>query len=560
MEDKKIGTIEGHEIKTGTPPGAAYVNKVTHPPSPMTSEYQGRPDCSQSNVVLLELKSEVNVPPIITIPTGITTTVTQNPSSLLFLQASGGVCSNYVFQQVSNFPNPTLSNGWVQPQNQGSSSTQPAISQVSPPSTLNSGYNFNNWNTDVASFRMTYKSTTYYLNATSFNNQGTVTTAKFKPNIIRAVGSLQFLQLHSESQESTNSARRALRAALNHHNESRPSGEKIRMTDGYEVIDPVTNATDAFNFQIIDFGRNSGAILNATSTNQLYINNCMPLTASALMTFSPKAATRPARDGAFVVQQQVGPVLDWQATQETINAQATIPSGLCLSFYRVWNGTSYQVAPLYSTQSTANSPSTGEVQWGDLDWSYTLFEGLTVPTTVGISLTSVPYITLKSITGYELQVQPNSSLASFQRSLPLPDPDAINMAIGIMHARPDSLPSSANDLASIATTALKFLPTAVTWLKDLFGTPKTKEKAMVKARNFVAPKQKKEKTLQKQTPMKSNNKMQKQLKDLTNKVAEMSVDRSPASTLPSYTTNGSGKSKSTERPSRSRTVVVRRRN
>jgi len=251
-----------------------------------------------------------------------------------------------------------------------------------------------------------------------------------------------------------------------------------------------------------------------------------------LMTLSPKASTRPAREGAFVVQQQEDEIMPWISVNNPAVSNPSSPDGLILSFIRFVNTAGSNIfVPLYSSQpGTTTSPFACDVAWGSLDWSMTLFEGLTVPTSVGTTLSSVPYITVKSFIGLEMQPKSISSLVTFQRTLPLPDPDAIRMAVGIMHARPDSLPAAANDLGTIASTALKFIPTAVSWLKDLFGDSKQKEKALGKAREFVRPKTK-EATKKQQT------KMEKQIADLTVSVKKLSSKNAPATQLPTYNNN-----------------------
>nr|QYF50019.1 MAG: putative structural protein [Hubei sediment hepe-like virus 6] len=529
-----IGNVSGVSIEAGTPAGAAYVSKVTHPPTPLTNDYQGRPDCSQPNVVLLEVKAEVNIPPVLTFANSSSTTVTQNPSSMLFLQASGGIVSNYVFHLASSFPG-AISNGWVQPQ----SGTTPVVSQVCPPCVTNAGYNFANWPNDSASFRQVYKSSTYYLNATNFNNQGTVTTAKFKPNIVTANSAQAFFELFGGCKQSEASARTALAASLEYHGVTK----KSRHEPEYDFADLATSA--AYSYQMLDFGRNTGTISVGTNNINMYINNVMPLTASQLLTFSPKSATRPAKDGAFVVQQQVDPTLDWISTTDTISSIASNPTGLCLSFYRVWDGPSntWLVAPLYSSTG-GGSPRSADIQWGNLDWSYTLFEGLTVPTTVGTTLTSVPYITVKSFTGLEVQVQPASSLVSFQKCLPLPDPDALNLAVGIMHARPDSLPASANDLGSIASLIVRYLPTALEWAKRLFGKskrPQVNQNSTTPQRPRVGtPRERPAGRLpRKESKTGRKNGEMKQIANLTKKVdgiaRNVAKGESPATQLPSYT-------------------------
>lgn len=510
---KSIGTVHGVKIETGTAAGAAYVNKVTHPPSPMTSEYQGRPDCSAPNVVLMELKGEVNIPPIITVPKTNSTTKTINPSSILFLQSSGAIVSNYVFMLVND--SDTGINGWVQPQGQASSpNTYPSIVAATPPACKLSGYNFEAWPTDVASHRKTYKSSTYYLNATNFNNQGVVVSAKFKPNIVQGITLNELFQQHSNCKRSMENLKNA-----------------VQSFNSFEVVD-FKNPSTIVNVQFLDFGEaGSGKVNTIPFSPSLYSNQLLPLTASDLLTFSPKAATRPAKDGAFVVQQQEDEIIPWVSSSTTSVAFATLPPGLTLSFMRCVEDGAYKYVPLYSssTNGLTTSPLTAEVPWSSLDWSMTLFEGLTIPNTVGTTLTSVPYITIKSFLGLEIQPRPNTSLVTFQRTLPLPDDDAIKMAIGIMHARPDSLPAAANDLASIASTAIKFIPTAVEWLKDIFSN-KEKKPETSKSKQSKPKKKKDKKPKQKQ----KKDDLRERIDQLTFLVSNMARDKAQPSKLPSY--------------------------
>jgi len=487
----EVGKVNGMPVHAGTAAGAAYVNKVTHPPSPMTSEYQGRPDCSAPNVVLMELKSEVNVPPILTFPSSATQTKTVNPSSILFLQSSGAVVANYVFFWLADAA--SRWSGWVQPQGQSvitGTGAQPGVNQVAPVATRNAGYNFNSWQRDVASHRKTYKSSTYYLNATNFNNQGIVTSGKFKPDIVQGNTLTQLFESHAGCKESFRNLLAAVKASIGErglvfNSRKKDSSDKWSPDKDYRVDDDefcvvdkegVRMPAEQMQYQILEMGTYDNTVGgNLDFSNNMYWNTLFPENSSELMVSSPKAATRPAREGAFVVAQQEDEVIPWVGNYSTTQ-NAAMPPALNLSFMRYLVGNINYYIPLYATDTRSNtfSPYTAEVPWSSLDWSYTLFEGLTVPSQVGTTLTSVPYITVKSFTGLEIQPRIESSLVTFQRTLPLPDADAIRMAVGIMHARPDSLPAAANDLGSIAMTAMKFIPTAVSWLKDIFGGKKEK--------------------------------------------------------------------------------------
>ena len=121
-----------------------------------------------------------------------------------------------------------------------------------------------------------------------------------------------------------------------------------------------------------------------------------------------------------------------------------------------------------------------------------------------------------------MEIQPTiySSLLPSQELLPFNDPKAMQIASGIFHARPDSLPASANDLASIGSTIIKFLPTAVSWLSDLF-----------KNRNS-APKQHPKQTPKPTAQKKIVNRKMPQKR--TNRNNSAAAKDEPAATLPTY--------------------------
>jgi hypothetical protein len=485
INNKEVLKTGNVSIKTKTAAGAAYVTKVTHPPSTKSDDFRGVPDCSAPNVVHLELKAEDNFPPILTLATGTDTTVTTNTSSMLFLQTSGNSTAVYCF----------LGNGqdWCQPFGQASTVAQPSIDQVCKPASRFNGYNFSNFTQDCASKRTTYKSTTYYLNATNFNNQGTVTIAKFKPTIFgadtlttyyRSITDEEIIKMHKVLPPNWKSA------IEQHIKTNKKVGTEA------DLHRAAVEAIGTSYIVQIFYAPSTGVIVDLPESNMTKLVNVLPQNAGQLLQSSPKSVSMPAKDGAFVVQQPVDPVQLWTNNFDTsgsVTPVVGVNDGLVACFIKTGRGSSAMISSLLSYPATSVTPvgaisSSSEVIWDNLDWAMVLFEGLTVPPTVGTTLTSVPYITTKSFVGIETQPTLNSSWQPFLESLPLPDPDALEMATGIFHSRPDALPASANDLGSIASTIVKFIPTAVTWLKDLFGNKQQKENAMGVAKKFIAPK------------------------------------------------------------------------
>jgi hypothetical protein len=482
-QNKVIATINGSQITCSTEAGAAYVKKITHPPCVIPNEYCGIPDSASPNVVMMETKGEGNFPPIITYPISSTVTLTANSQKMLFLAPSGSKVASYVFNYVYT----SGGSGWVQAISfPALTSTYPAVTNICQVSQNNGGYNFANFSNDYTSVRTSYKSETYYLNATNFNDQGTVATAKFKPNILHTLSELDLLKLHENCPTSQANLMNCLKSM----------GIKLKYDkDDFHIIGnrKTTDYPYDFSFQIIEMdninanGSTGGGIGQLQSSPMYYINSLLPNTTTDVLNMSSKSATRPAREGSFVVHQHVDDISTFVSNPSYNLSGGTFNTPIsgnviCLIRGMIIGGSgnsTYTYGPLYSDQTYGPPSDSGfpyyqalDTPWNNLDWSITLFDGLTIPSTTGTTLSSVPYITVKSYAGMEGQPSIFSSLRPFQRVLPPPDRLALDCATTIFHARPDDLPSAANDLASIGATIVKFIPTAIEWIKDLFGKKK----------------------------------------------------------------------------------------
>jgi hypothetical protein len=485
-----VAKFEGVNVCCQTPEGAVFVKKYTHPPTTIPDDYRGTPDASAPNVVCMEVKGENQVAPIMNFPITSTNVGHINPSSMLFLHASGAKVATYNFMPISSSGNI----GYTQPLNYSVSPTglYPAVSNTTPPACLNAGYSWTNFTTDVAMMRNSYKSETMYLNATDFNNQGQITTAKFKPNIIAVNNPLALFESHANDKASLRSLYTALGMKV--------PLPKITDDDGYEVIKSNVNSTVTYGYaiqclQVNPVSSSSGIISLFGSPNYL-ISGVLPSTSSQVLNLSSKGTTRMLREGAFVVHQNINPISEWsEVAPEGILSSSfpSAPNGVYVSLIRSSVGSTFFYAPLFSDPNVPNLPTSPtfaafDTPWNNLDWAITLCEGITVPTTVGTTLSSVPYISVKSYSGLEIQPQFTSSLQPFQSLLPKPDPSALQMAAGIFHDRPDSLPAAANDFGTIAGAIASFLPTAVTWLKNIFGKKNDPPKQQQpKSRNSAKP-------------------------------------------------------------------------
>jgi hypothetical protein len=418
---------------------------------------------------------------------------------MLLLHPSGSKVATYNFMQVAIGG----SVGYMQPVNFPAISTvYPAVSNTTPPAANNSGYNWYNFISDIATVRSSYKSETVYLNATDFNNQGQITTSKFKPNILAVATAVSLFDSHANDRQSLKSLYSALGLKV--------PLPKIKDEDGYEVIrDNVNVAATLYGFgiQVLQVGvtTNGAAVTSVYSSPAQFITGILPTNSSSVLTYSSKGTTRMLKEGSFVVHQNVGPISEWTsvATEGVSLSSTNAPNGVYVSLIRANYTNSYVYAPLYSDSAVLATTLPGwynsafDTPWNNLDWAMTICEGITIPSTVGTTLSSVPYLSVKSFAGLEIQPNVGSSLLPFQSMLPKPDPTALKMAAGIFHERPDSLPASANDLGTIASTIVSFLPTAIGWLKNIFGskpeakpTPQPEQKIKQRPREVVVKKQK----------------------------------------------------------------------
>lgn len=470
MENNEIAKINGLAITAETPAGAAYVRKITHPPTTIPTEYKGIPDQSEQNVVRIEVKSEVNVPLLHTVPAGQPPNVDERYASrIMFLSLPGALVSNYVFYYVEG-------QGFVQASPYPANQSYP--NQVGVASVTNSGYRFDNAKQDFAQLRNVYKSCTYYLNATAFTNQGTVTTAKFKPNVMTSVSANE---------------RAAFTKCLSTQGLTlTPCGTKIQEKNDFEIVNGDKSITAQYTFQILNLGSDQGNVI--FNSNHHFLEGVLPTSPSDVLVMSSKAATRPAFEGAFVVHQKCGPVDEWfsmfQQTQTATNF-----GRLPRCYMRILNGQSPAYIPLYTTNTpNTNTPlaQTFDMPWNNLDAAITMFDGLSIPlNSISGQISTAPYITVKTFHGIEIQPTIFSSLLPFQELLPFNDPKAMQIASGIFHSRPDSLPASANDFATIGNAIMKYLPTAVSWLTDLFKKKPVKQVRIVETKPAPKPQKRK---------------------------------------------------------------------
>lgn len=507
-DDTVVLQDKGVEIRCKTVYGAEYVKKVTHPPA--DARFEGTPSKASPNVTIFEITAETNVPVTFQVIKDAPVQVQDiNSTALLFLTPSGGKVGSYVFYRTS-------ANTWAQQAWVNAPPGNPDPKAIC--ACRNDAYDWQNqYAQDFASCRQAYKSTTFYLNATKNNNQGVVTTAKFKPSIIGSyevlskafninVGSFEgpityqgLIKLFTNLGHK-HTVQQLQKMFEDNQSSRKPPASDDLDEDGYQVLTSkssrISGPAADFRMQLFNLGTMTNTSISTPGKdNSVWLNNILPNDATQLLNLSRKAASRMAQEGAFVVQGDSDDVNLFQSVPciGPEGANLSTAKGLYQTMLCWFDpninpsaGGSIGIARLLDApiKSGVESFRYSDIPWNMSDWSWTLFDGLS---TTNADAWGLPYITVKTVTGWEAQPRNKSFASLVQRLLPLPDPDALEMAAGIHAQRPDSLPASANDLGSIASTVLQFLPTAVGWLKDLFGSKPKQEQAMQKAQEFVRP-------------------------------------------------------------------------
>lgn len=406
-----------HTIETDTAAGKAWVMKHLHPPgtSHTNSSYAGIPDRNNSPSTHAEYRTLKDFKCV--------QDDLKYYNSLVFLVIPGINFPVYCFG--IDVAGNALVNGALTPKN----------------------FYVPNFIQSNGSYRIGAFSTTFYLNATGFNNQSTVTTAKFRPNI-EYVSTSTLYERYGTSETFRNCF---------------PDFE-----DGYEVL-----ATSAKSRT----GEKISRKLNATPGNiiQLIDLGAIPTEGTDVSELDIRFASRPGRDGAFMVNTFCDPTQPYKAVSDTkVNKADPYPPTGLQCFYTVTNQTTGLKTLLPFSSEVGGGAF--DVPWYDgIECGFVIFEGLSVPSNGASTSMGLPYITVKTVMQVEAQPLANSPTLPFLAPAVVEDEQALKMASGIMQQMPATLPASANDLGTILGTVATYLPTAVSWITKLFSKSKPKE-------------------------------------------------------------------------------------
>jgi hypothetical protein len=436
VNDRQVTTIQRTPVHVDTPSGAAWVRKYLHPPCATPDDYAGYPDTNNSPSTDAEYKGLNDIQTFTTSAGADPITLYYN--KVLLLHTSSAIAPVIPFRVT----------------------TDGVINQIPTDILLNRNINVADMVAQNASGRISYKSTTSWLNATGFNNQGNVTTAQFRPNIAQWSVTDTLNCADKLSFRNRVHVYRALASFYDSKNED----------DDFEVLDDDDPAPRGAEAIIAGYRKRlTFAVDNMVQVLQV---GQVPTDPSQILMMSPNAVAASAKEGSFVVQRFSQPDIMYKdfAQNGVKNGGVYAPIGMPCFIYSPSTG-----AGTLNAISIANQPGNAtkilaDLPWFDFMWGWTLYEGLSVQPS-GTAVTP-PYISVKTITGFEFQPLPDSMLSPFIRNSAVYDLSAIRMATMANHAIADSLPASANFWGTVGKLLLQAAPSIVNTIVSLFGEKK----------------------------------------------------------------------------------------
>lgn len=429
MPDKDSTTqvvkLHNVPIHVNTPSGAAWVRKYEHPPAPTPPEYSGIPDINNSPSYRTEYRAVQNIQTYSssTDPVPVIT----NYNKVLFLQMPSVIAPVISFKYttagvLTQLPEDVILN--------------PSIDTRSQLGTTGSG-------------RLAYKSATYDLNSTDFNNQGTVTTASFRPNVSTYTNETVLSLIKKRSPKQL---------------------EKFT-----SLFSTQSQSTDR-GFQIIKSnGDAAGNVILVLTVGTI------PVTSTDVAQLSPNATVVPAKEGAFVVQrfsQPTTPYVSYADSSATYLSPWT-RRGRTIVLEFVVSESQSVFYPITSDQYSSTAGILLEdLALFDMTCAWVMFDGLSVqPASSSATTVTPPYITVKSITGYEAQAFVTSPLVPFMENSAVYDAKALEFGAMITHAKCDALPARYNFWGALGQGLLAAAPGIISTLKSVFSKPKADKPA-----------------------------------------------------------------------------------
>jgi hypothetical protein len=438
-----------NEVQTTTTvmdPQVAVIRKCLHPPSSVP-EYSGLPTNDARSQICIEWRNMqlLNTPYIYDYGTNLVRAVTAadlTSFEYAFLVTNGARVLSIPFIANSTF-------GGALTQDYNNVMTQDL-------------YNFANWSQDANLYRPAYKSSTFYLNATAFNDTGMVVGNQFNPNILFAgtILSLAHTQPQMFYQFVKSGIRRKTINIIR-----KPTSEEIAKWEtlpAYHRAELLRqhnlNPTDVFNID----PDTTIQVISLTDVNSVApipgdTPSPVPST-SQILGNSMRSLGCKAKEGMFSVQRLNTIAPAWLAAS---NTSFTAPyNGLyeCYTYFLASDGSPHFVQLNENAVVGAASalPLRDTLWTKDMTFSWVRFSGLSLNSQTSVS---TQLLIRKVFTGLEVQPSSASAWTGMIKLAPKPDLQAMQAMMDAFYELKDVMPARYNFWGTLGTIAAQGLAT-----------------------------------------------------------------------------------------------------
>jgi len=462
----KTETEFNTHANTTISPLDAFVAKSIHPPSAYAN-YAGIPTQDTRSQVVANWRSVKMSGPL----TGTDGTPGSTPTKTVFSDSSSS--------RVYIIPNGARVNSI---ELCSTSDTSISVNSDTYYQNVNNGvdtnsYNFKNWVSDTQLYRTAYKSTTFSLNTTAFNDVGIVTAYQFNPAILFA-GTL--LTLASEKLEHFKALvqchlRRGTKLLIGSRDiEYEPKLETFQKFPKYireELKEMLKYKGDDF---ALDLDPNTTIqIVNFAGASYLFNAGGVPgqFPTNSILQASAKSTSTLAKEGAFVVQRLNTLSPEWLAVGNTRSTGLPNTPGLYDCYTSSLDSAGAIHVDFFTENLTTPTPTQvprilRDTLWSkDMTWAIVKFEGLAYNNTVAAGS---QIIVRKTYVGLEIQPAPNSAWTGMMEPGPKPDLGAMQALMQANYELKDCMPARFNiwGILAKAASGIAKSPAAQSFLKN----------------------------------------------------------------------------------------------
>lgn len=317
-----------------------------------------------------------------------------------------------------------------------------------------------NFVTSANMYRPCYKSITSYLNATSFNDQGTAAVAQFNPSIVFGGALGDFINSHLD-----------LAANFIASKFNKGQIQPIKQSDKWLSIPEharrhILNKCKLGDRDHLDIDPgNAFQLLNlstcaANNTGASSSDSFVPFS-TEILNFSQRAYAGMAKEGTFAVSRLNTVSPSWRGAG-TVTATAPLFGNLPQIEVMWYDGAGAQhfdtmlepTAPGVVVANLVNARDT----WftSDMTFQWHIYEGITPNEPVLTQQTEIPLI-IKGYCGYEVQPSLQSAWSGLQKLAPKPDIKVMQDIMTEFYDLKDGMPARFNFLGTVIKTGAKYL-------------------------------------------------------------------------------------------------------